>query len=129
MPPYTPQQQFLAADQNPQDPQFSAQDHFFGALLRLLFLRIAEELSPAELEHFMTLELNAPRAFQLLHEHNERRYSRLVQKHRNGGQQAAPAAGTSRRRADGSVDAFNQNDATARTRAIFAQALGKKGGR
>jgi len=60
MPPYTPQQQFLAADQNPQDPQFSAQDHFFGALLRLLFLRIAEELSPAELEHFMTLELNAP---------------------------------------------------------------------
>ena len=33
MPPYTPQQQFLAADQNPQDPQFSAQDHFFGALL------------------------------------------------------------------------------------------------
>jgi len=99
MSPYTPQQSpFLAADANPQDPQFSHQDHFFGALLRLLFLRIAEELSPAELEHFMTLELNDPRAFQLLHQHNEARYSRLVEKHRRGGQQAAAPPGWIHRR-------------------------------
>jgi|SRR6516165_10093629 hypothetical protein len=61
MSPYSPQQpQFLAADQNPQDPQFSSQDHFFGALLRLLFLRIAEELSPQELEHFLRWNSTTP---------------------------------------------------------------------
>ena len=116
----------FAADQNPQDPQFSSQDHFFGALLRLLFLRIAEELSPQELEHFFTLELNDPRAFQLLHAHNEARYSRLLEKHRNGGQQTAPAAPNAQppRMPSGKVD--HSLEMTRAARALFASKLGGK---
>jgi len=37
------------------------------------------------------------------------------------------SAGTPRRRQDGSIDKFNANDASARTRAIFEAALGRKG--
>jgi hypothetical protein len=119
----------FAADQNPQDPQFSSQDHMFGALLRLIFLRVAEELSPEELEHFFSLELSDPRAFQLLHQHNEARYSRLVQKHRNGGQAApaAPASNAVPTMPNGRPDSSLQM--TRAVSALFNQALSKKGGR
>src|SRR6516165_6832911 len=127
-PPVPPQHTpFLAADTNPQDPQFSHQDHFLGALMRLLFLKIAEELSPAELEQFMTLEPDNPAAFHALHAHNEARWERLQQKHRNGGQQApAPAAPAGKSRyykSDGRPDLVAS--AGQEARALFEQALGR----
>jgi len=112
--------------QQPQEQQFSQSDHFFGQLLRLLFIHVAESLSPEEFEQLASLNPEDPAATAWLSNHSDGRHSKLISRPR--GQQVAPAAaGPARRRGDGSIDAFNQKDATARTRAIFEQALGRKG--
>jgi len=79
----------------------------------------------------MTLEPSDPAAFHALHAHNESRWQRLQEKHRNGGQQAAPAAPAPNaqrpRMPNGKID--RDLESTRAVYQMFNQALSKKGGR
>jgi len=119
-----------------QNPQFQQQqfqpqgqphviDALLGEILRAVTHIIAKDMHSDFLDRVARFE--DPHALlQVLHEYNNANEIK-IQRREHLQKPAAPAAGTSRRRADGSVDVFNQNDATARTRAIFEAALGKRG--
>jgi len=112
--------------------QFSQQpnviDALLGEILRAITHIIAKDMHSDFLDRVARFEDPHP-LLQVLHEYNNANEIKIQRREHLKNAPAAPAAGTPRRRADGSVDHFNQRDATARTRAIFEQALGTKGGR
>jgi hypothetical protein len=113
----------LPNEPHPAQQQFSQQDHFFGQLLRLLFIHVAESLSPEELETLMSLQPDDPRATQLLHNHSNQRHAKLMG--RNRGSRAAPQPTERPRMGNGKID--HSLEATRAVHALFNNAL--KGGR
>src|SRR5262252_4995876 len=112
--------------QQQQQPQFSVFDHLLGEILRAVTHIVAKDMASDFLDRVAAFD--DPHALlQVLHEYNNANEAKIQRREHLKNAPAAPAAGTPRRRADGSVDHFNQRDATARTRAIFEQALGTKG--
>lgn len=117
-------------------PNFQQQQHpalqqqyehaIFSEVLRAICHVIARELHSDLLDKLAAMDdphgiLMALRAF------NDQNEAKIQRREHLQKAPAAPAAGTSRRRADGSIDHFNANDASSRTRQIFEAALGKKG--
>jgi|SRR5215469_8127835 len=108
-------------------PQFSAYEHaIFSEVVRAICHVIAREMHSDLLDKLAAMD-DPHGILMALRAYNDQNEAKIQRREHLQKAPAAPATGTSRRRADGSVDAFNQNDATARTRAIFEQALGKRG--
>jgi len=95
----------------------------YGELIRAVVHEIARNMPEERLNEFARHQSYSGLAAALRRHNDETEHKIRNREHLK----AAPAAGRSRRRADGSVDHFNQSDATARTRQIFEAALGKKG--
>ena len=112
----------LPQEPHPDQAQFSQADHFFGQLLRLLFIHVAESLSPEELETLMSLEADDPRATQLLHNHSNGRHAKLLARNR---QPKPPAPQDRPKMPNGKID--RDLEATRAVHALFNNAL--KGGR
>jgi hypothetical protein len=119
-------QQPQSGQQHPGWTQPNVLDALLGEILRAVTHIIAKDMHSDFLDR--VAQFQDPHALlQVLHEYNNQ--NEIAIQKRTHLQKAPAPAGTPRRRADGTLDAFNQSDATARTRQIFEQALGKKGGR
>jgi len=115
-----------------QNPQFQQQqfqpqgqpnviDHLLGEILRAIVHIVAKDMHSDFLDQ--VAKFDDPHALlQVLTQYNNANEAKIQRREHLQKAPAAPAAGTPRRRGDGSLDVFNQRDATARTRAIFQQA-------
>jgi len=114
--------QFQQQQQQPQGQILTQEEaEIFAELMRAVVHEIASHMDDDVLDAFSSHQTHGE-FINALRAHNGANEAKIRNRKRQ-----SKSAGTPRRRQDGSIDKFNANDASARTRAIFEAALGRKG--